>query len=75
VETIDRVGVLKDILTRLSDNKVNVRQAKVDIQSDRTALINLSIDVTDRNQFEKIYSQITKMGDILSVRRLLQAET
>jgi GTP diphosphokinase / guanosine-3',5'-bis(diphosphate) 3'-diphosphatase len=74
VETIDRVGVFKDILTRLSDNKVNVRQANVITQPGKAALINLSVDVTDRHQFEKICSQITKMGDILSVRRLLQVE-
>jgi GTP pyrophosphokinase len=75
VETIDRVGVLKDILTRLSDNKVNVRQAQVETQPGQAALINLSVDVRDRQQFEKICSQIAKMGDILSVRRLIQVES
>jgi GTP diphosphokinase / guanosine-3',5'-bis(diphosphate) 3'-diphosphatase len=75
VETIDRVGVLKDILTRLSDNKVNVRQAQVETQPGQAALINLSVDVRDRQQFEKICTQIAKMGDILSVRRLIQVES
>jgi GTP diphosphokinase / guanosine-3',5'-bis(diphosphate) 3'-diphosphatase len=74
VETIDRVGVLKDILTRLSDNKVNVRQASVKTHPGTSAMIDLSIDITDRRQFEKICVQITKMCDTLSVCRVLQPE-
>jgi len=74
VETIDRVGVLKDVLIRLSDQKVNVRQASVQTHPDKSALIDLSIDITDRPQLEKISSQIAKMSDVLSVRRLSKVE-
>jgi len=45
VETIDRVGVLRDILTRLSDNKVNVRRVSVQTKKGHAAIIDLSIDV------------------------------
>lgn len=74
VETIDRVGVLKDILTRLADNKVNVRQANVKTHPGESALIDLSVDITDRTQFEKICTQISKMSDILSVSRITKQE-
>jgi GTP diphosphokinase / guanosine-3',5'-bis(diphosphate) 3'-diphosphatase len=74
VETIDRVGVLKDILIRLSDNKVNVRKAAVKTDSGKAALIDLSIDITDRFQLEKICSQVSKMSDILSVRRVTNTD-
>ncbi len=75
VETIDRVGVLKDVVTRLADNKVNVRKADVQTKPGETALINLSIDITDRQQFEKICSQINKMSDIMAVRRINQSDS
>ena len=69
VETIDRVGVLRDILTRLSDNKVNVRRANVQTKKGKAAIIDLSIDVSDRNQFDRVCNQIKKMCDTLSVNR------
>ena len=69
VETIDRVGVLRDILTRLSDNKVNVRRANVQTKKGKAAIIDLSIDVSDRHQFDRVCNQIKKMCDTLSVNR------
>ena len=70
VETIDRVGVLRDILTRLSDNKINVRRANVQTKKGKAAIIDLSIDVCDRKQFDRVCNQINKMCDTLSVSRL-----
>ncbi|OIP78778.1 MAG: (p)ppGpp synthetase [Oscillatoriales cyanobacterium CG2_30_44_21] len=71
VETIDRVGVLRDILTRLSDNKINVRRANVQTKTGKAATIDLSIDISDRHQFDRVCNQINKMCDTLSVCRLV----
>ncbi|PZU99936.1 MAG: (p)ppGpp synthetase [Pseudanabaena sp.] len=71
VETIDRVGVLRDILTRLSDNKINVRRANVQTKTGKAAIIDLSIDISDRHQFDRVCNQINKMCDTLSVCRLI----
>ena len=71
VETIDRVGVLRDILTRLSDNKINVRKANVQTKKGKAAIIDLSIDICDRHQFDRVCSQINKMCDTLSVSRFV----
>jgi len=71
VETIDRVGVLRDILTRLSDNKINVRKANVQTKKGKAAIIDLSIDISDRHQFDRVCNQINKMCDTLSVSRLV----
>ncbi|WP_371257828.1 bifunctional (p)ppGpp synthetase/guanosine-3',5'-bis(diphosphate) 3'-pyrophosphohydrolase [Synechococcus sp. PCC 7502] len=73
VEAIDRVGVLKDILSRLADHKINVRDASVKTAPGKTAFITMTIDISDRGQFEKICSQVNKMADIVSVRRLNKA--
>ncbi|AFY71768.1 (p)ppGpp synthetase I, SpoT/RelA [Thalassoporum mexicanum PCC 7367] len=70
VETIDRVGVLKDILARLADEKVNVRHATVDTRPGDTATIELSIDINSRNQYEKLHYKISNMSDIVAVRRI-----
>ncbi len=74
IEVIDRVGVLKDILSRLMDNNVNVRNAQVKTNPGNPAIINLCIEVSDRKQFERSCTQIKNMSDILNLRRINQVE-
>jgi GTP diphosphokinase / guanosine-3',5'-bis(diphosphate) 3'-diphosphatase len=74
IEVLDRVGVLKDILTRLTDSKVNVHNAQVKTFSGRPALIHLGLDIEHYNQLEQIFAQIRKMSDVLNLRRLNQSQ-
>ncbi|HEY9908252.1 MAG TPA: bifunctional (p)ppGpp synthetase/guanosine-3',5'-bis(diphosphate) 3'-pyrophosphohydrolase [Thermosynechococcaceae cyanobacterium] len=72
IEVIDRVGVLKDILSRLTDNSINVRNAQVNTFPNQTALIDLGIDIRDHDQLERTFSQIRKLSDVLNLRRVSQ---
>lgn len=74
IEVIDRVGVLKDILSRLTDNNINVRNAQVKTFPDQTAVIDLGIDICDHAQLERTFAQIKKMTDVLNMRRVSQLE-
>lgn len=74
IEVFDRVGVLKDILSRLSDYNINVRSAQVKTFPGQTAVINLGIDILDHDQLERIFTQIRKMSDVLKLRRLSQVD-
>ncbi len=74
IETLDRVGVFKDILSRLSDQGINVRRANVKTDTGKPALIDLMIEVRDRNQLEQVFTQIKKMSDILNIRRVTQVD-
>jgi GTP diphosphokinase / guanosine-3',5'-bis(diphosphate) 3'-diphosphatase len=74
IEVIDRVGVLKDILSRLTDNNINVRNAQVRTFPDQTAVIDLGIDIRDHEQLERTFAQIRKMSDVLNLRRICQAD-
>ncbi|MBE9199688.1 MULTISPECIES: bifunctional (p)ppGpp synthetase/guanosine-3',5'-bis(diphosphate) 3'-pyrophosphohydrolase [unclassified Nodularia (in: cyanobacteria)] len=74
IEALDRVGVLKDILSRLSDQGINVRHAQVKTSIGQPALIDLGIDIRDRLQLEQVFTQIKKMSDILNIRRLGQID-
>lgn len=69
-EVIDRVGVLKDVLSRLSDHKINVRSAQVKTAPGRPAMINLEVEISDLHQLDRILAQIRKMSDVLNLRRL-----
>lgn len=74
IEAIDRVGVLKDILSRLTDQQINVRNAQVKTAPGQPAVIELGIDVRDRNQLEHVFVQIKKMSDIINLRRIGEVE-
>jgi GTP diphosphokinase / guanosine-3',5'-bis(diphosphate) 3'-diphosphatase len=74
IEVLDRVGVLKDILTRLTDSKVNVHNAQVKTFPGRPALIQLGLDIEHYNQLEQIFAQVRKMSDVLNLRRLNQPQ-
>jgi GTP pyrophosphokinase len=74
IEVLDRVGVLKDILSRLTDNNINVRNAQVRTFEGRPAVIDLGIDIRDHEQLERIFTQIKKMSDILNLRRVSQID-
>jgi GTP diphosphokinase / guanosine-3',5'-bis(diphosphate) 3'-diphosphatase len=74
IEALDRVGVLKDILSRLSDHGINVRHAQVKTAFGQPALIDLGIDICDRFQLEQVFIQIKKMSDILNIHRIGQID-
>ncbi|HLP90241.1 MAG TPA: bifunctional (p)ppGpp synthetase/guanosine-3',5'-bis(diphosphate) 3'-pyrophosphohydrolase [Nostocaceae cyanobacterium] len=74
IEALDRVGVLKDILSRLSDQGINVRHAQVKTAIGQPALMDLGIDIRDRSQLEQVFIQIKKMSDILNIRRIGEVE-
>ena len=74
IEALDRVGVFKDILSRLSDQRINVSHANVKTAINQPALIDLGIEVSDRKQLEQVFNQIRKMSDILNIRRQGQVE-
>lgn len=70
IEVIDRVGIFKDILARLSDQNINVCNAGVKTSTGKPALIDLGIQIRDRGQLELISNQIRKMSDVLNLRRV-----
>ncbi|NEO17030.1 MAG: bifunctional (p)ppGpp synthetase/guanosine-3',5'-bis(diphosphate) 3'-pyrophosphohydrolase [Moorea sp. SIO4G2] len=74
IEVIDRVGVFKDILSRLSDQNINVRKAQVKTQYGKPALIDLCIDILDHQQLNRSFAKIQHMSDVLNIRRVSQVE-
>ncbi|NEQ32863.1 MAG: bifunctional (p)ppGpp synthetase/guanosine-3',5'-bis(diphosphate) 3'-pyrophosphohydrolase [Leptolyngbya sp. SIO4C5] len=74
IEVIDRVGVMKDILSHLSDLKINVHSAQVKTYPGQIAEIDLGIDVRDHAQLEQTLHQLRKMTDVLKLRRVSQVE-
>jgi GTP pyrophosphokinase len=72
IEVLDRVGVFNDILSRLSDDNINVRGAGVKTSDGRPAIIDLCIDIRDLQQLERCFTQIRQISDVLNLRRFGQ---
>ena len=70
VECIDRVGVSRDILNKIADEKINVRDLRVVARtSNDTAVIKIVVEVRDLYDLRKIISSISKVADVLNVFR------
>lgn len=70
IEVIDRVGVLKDILSHLSDLQINVHRANVKTGDNKPAEIDMGLDVRDQAHLDQTFSQLRKMTDVLRIWRV-----
>ncbi|MBY0402357.1 MAG: TGS domain-containing protein, partial [Cyanobacteria bacterium] len=69
INVIDRLGVFKDILIRISDTNTNLADAKVKALADNTAIIEVTVDIHNLDHLERLKNEIQKVSDVLSVRR------
>jgi GTP pyrophosphokinase len=70
VECLDRVGIAGDILKKLSDNKINLKDLRVETHKEKkTATIYLILDVLDIDQLTKVSQSIAQMSDVIRVQR------
>ncbi|WP_414153626.1 RelA/SpoT family protein [Prochlorococcus sp. MIT 1341] len=70
IEVIDRVGILKDILMRLSDSGINVSDARVKTAYGKPACIDLRVELKSSSQLSKTVEQIRSMADVLDIARI-----
>jgi GTP pyrophosphokinase len=74
VHTDDRPGLLHQLTSVLSDENTNVRslEAKTDVSSGNdAALIEMTVDVRDKKQLEKLCSAMRRISGVRDVERLV----
>ena len=74
VHTDDRPGLLHQLTTVLSNENTNVRslEAKTDINSNTdAATVEMTIDVRDKKQLEKLCTAMRRISGVRDVERLL----
>lgn len=70
ITSFDRIGLLKDIIAKLSDSKINILSANVVTNKDKTAIINLKVEVSNLENLQKVMSMISQISDVLNVARV-----
>jgi GTP pyrophosphokinase len=73
VHTDDRPGLLHQLTSVLSDESTNVRslEAKTDVSGTSEALVEMTVDVRDKKQLEKLCSTMRRISGVRDVERLL----
>lgn len=70
VECLDRVGIAGDILKKISDSKINLRDLKVETHKQKKiALIHIILDVVDVEQLKHVSQAISQISDVIRVHR------
>ncbi|MGD9683882.1 MAG: bifunctional (p)ppGpp synthetase/guanosine-3',5'-bis(diphosphate) 3'-pyrophosphohydrolase [Candidatus Obscuribacterales bacterium] len=70
VECLDRVGIAGDILKKVSDNKVNLRDLRVETKKEKkAAVIMLILEVSDISQHTQVSQSISQISDDIRVHR------
>ncbi|HOC93158.1 MAG TPA: bifunctional (p)ppGpp synthetase/guanosine-3',5'-bis(diphosphate) 3'-pyrophosphohydrolase [bacterium] len=71
INSIDRVGVLQEILAVISEAKLNVVEMTSKIMKDTTALTTIRLEVGDIEDVSRILPRISSIIDVISARRKL----
>jgi GTP pyrophosphokinase len=74
VHTDDRPGLLNQITSILSNESANIRslEAKTEFDATGDAFIEMTVDVKDKKQLEKLVSSMRRISGIRDVERLFQ---
>lgn len=70
IKVLDRIGILSDITAIFSEGKTSITAANVKSQSDKTADINLTVDVPDVEKLKTLLTKVASMPDVLRVERV-----
>jgi GTP pyrophosphokinase len=70
VNAYDRVGLIRDITTVVSDNRINITSISNVNHDDATMSVYLVLDITDIGQLSRLFSRLERVKGIISVSRI-----
>jgi GTP pyrophosphokinase len=69
IDAIDRVGLLKDLIERISQARINILDLGTKVGKDGIARIKFVIEIDNPLTFNYLMEEIKKLSDVISVRR------
>ncbi|MCX6344564.1 MAG: bifunctional (p)ppGpp synthetase/guanosine-3',5'-bis(diphosphate) 3'-pyrophosphohydrolase [Armatimonadetes bacterium] len=70
IKAMDRLGLLNDITAVFSESKINITGAKIKSLTDKTANIDLTVDVTDIRALNDVITKLNSISDVLVIDRV-----
>jgi GTP pyrophosphokinase len=71
IEAWDRVGLLRDVSTLVSDEKVNMVGVRTEHEDDRTTHVFLTLETTGVEQLSRVMAKLESIRGVISVSRQL----
>ena len=75
IEAYDRVGLLRDVTVRVSEEKVNIASVVTQEKSDGTVTMELTLHTTGLDQLGKLFAKLEGVRSVTSVTRAHSAIT
>ncbi|MDW8209046.1 MAG: bifunctional (p)ppGpp synthetase/guanosine-3',5'-bis(diphosphate) 3'-pyrophosphohydrolase [Chloroherpetonaceae bacterium] len=69
IETIDRMNLLADVGSVFGENKTNITSVRTQSHRDKTATLELAVEVRNTEHLATIIQKVRSLGDILNVQR------
>jgi GTP pyrophosphokinase len=70
IQALDRVGLLNDISAIFSEERTNISSAHSLSRADRTAKLELTVDVEGVGHLNKLIQHVGRLNDVLGVERV-----
>lgn len=70
IETQNKMGLLKDIISAVSDNNTNIIFANVKANSQKVGIIELVLELDNINTLKKVTNCIQSLPDVYGVKRI-----
>ncbi len=70
MEAYDRVGLLRDITLRVSEEKVNIASVVTEENSDGTVTVELTLHTTGLDQLSKLFERLESVKSVTSATRV-----
>lgn len=70
VETQDKMGLLKDIITQVSDNNTNINFANVKSKNNKVGIIELGIQLDNIDTLKRVITSLQSLPEVYSVKRI-----
>ncbi len=71
VEALDRVGLLKDILSAITETKTNVVSVNARVRKDKVGIVNIVVDIRNVTQLAGVMHRIGQVKEVYSVERVV----
>ena len=69
IECLDRINLLADVGNMFGENKTNITAVRTQSHPDKTATLELAVEVRNTEHLANIMQKVRAMGDILNIRR------
>ena len=70
IEAYDRVGLLRDVTVRVSEERVNIAAVVTDEKSDGTVIMELTLHTTGLDQLGKLFAKLEGIRSVILVTRV-----